>query len=350
MNLSFEISVIRRIYALLSCCILNWNVLTLMLPAFLLGGAIRALVPPGKVLYYLGPHAPPSKSYPLAIGSGFVLSLCSCNVVPLFLSIWRSGAGAGPALAFLYAGPAINILTIAFTLGTLGMQMTVGRVVAVIAISVIVGAVGARLVKEKRELGGEAVEPAVKEMSTSTVLLFVLLLIMILLGAVSQSWSRRVIFLGLIAAGTLSAGLSLGREKLRAWMRETGRLLWVTLPVLVPTVLVLGYILQSIQMDWLWKVSEQSPMLVTGLSSVAGALMYFPILTETATTSLLVRTAGIGAGAGMALLLTGPGLSLPGMLVVWREIGAKRTLLHIVLVALFSTGFGLMYELLEGVM
>ena len=313
------------------CCILNLAAVTVMLPAFLLGAAIAAFVPSQFLLSLLGPQAPKHKAYGAAVGSGMVLSLCSCNVIPLFVSIWRSGAGTGPAFAFLFAGPAINLVAIVFTCQVIGVPMGVFRVISVGVISVIVGLAMARMFGERKPDGAAPLASARvgPDMATTDQLLL-LLLYLLVMGSFEIRPVRRLL-LSLPAVGALAwlSARRLGWDALCAWMQETWRLLMRVIPILVPAVLIIGFMAQKVPLSATRWLSGSNSIGANLATSLFGALMYFPILTEVAFVKALLKVTGMGIGPGMALLLTAPGLSLPGMIIVSREIGWKRLAVYV---------------------
>ncbi len=329
-----------------SCCLLNWGVLTVMVPAFFLGAAIKVFVPSHQFLRYLGPTAPRPTAYGAAVGSGMVLSLCSCNVVPLFISIWRSGAGIGPAFAFLYAGPAINVLSLAFTWKLIGTGMSIWRLVAVAVMSIALG-----LAMEWLFRSSEAKRRARTHETIATsprrgpaVTMVVLLAGLLVTGTLEIGWKLQAgIMVALAVALVAVAVFWLERDFCIAWLRETGGLLLRTAPILVPAVIVIGLMAQAAPLQSLdWLISSNS--VATNLAAAAaGALMYFPILTEVAFVKTALKVIGIGTGPAMAILLTAPGLSLPGMIIVGREIRLKRLLCYVILLVIFATIAGMFF-------
>ena len=115
------------------------HVLLCLIPAFFIAGAIGVFVSQASVMRYLGAKANKVLAYGVASVSGTILAVCSCTVLPLFAGIYRMGAGLGPASAFLYSGPAINVLAIFLTARILGLEMGVARAVGAVVFSIIVG-------------------------------------------------------------------------------------------------------------------------------------------------------------------------------------------------------------------
>ena len=131
------------------------HVLLCLVPAFFIAGAMTALIPNGIITRYLGRDAPKYVSYPMAAVAGFVLAVCSCTILPLFAGIWKRGAGLGPAITFLFVGPAVNILAIAYTGAAIGMDIAVARIVLSIIFGVSIGLIMAFFFKSEERVADE---------------------------------------------------------------------------------------------------------------------------------------------------------------------------------------------------
>ena len=336
------VTTLNGVLDIFACCVLSWSVLTVMLPAFLLGAAITAFVPSQYLLRLLGPAAPKPLAYGAAIASGMVLSLCSCNVVPLFVSIWAGGAGIGPAFAFLYAGPAINLVSTAFTCRVIGTSIGVFRVLSVGVIALIVGLLMARIFGERKHVHATANAPAgVLSMgpsgrTTASVLLLLLYLLVVGSFELGLKWAL-LLTLPAVLALVLVSAFGLGRDHVEMWARQTGSLLMKVIPILIPAVLLIGFIAQYVPLTatrWLGGAGSFTESLASG---TFGAFMYFPILTEVPFVKAMLKVMGMGIGPGMALLLTAPGLSLPGMIIVVREIGWKRLSVYVASIVVLAS-------------
>ncbi|OGV74298.1 MAG: hypothetical protein A3K19_17875 [Lentisphaerae bacterium RIFOXYB12_FULL_65_16] len=322
-----------------SCCVLSWAIVIVMLPAFFLGAAIKVFVPGHLILRHLGPNAPPWRAYGASVSAGTVLSLCSCNVIPLFLSIWRSGAGVGPAFTFLFAGPAINVVSMVFTCRVIGVGIGIWRVVAVAVMSVVIGLVMHRLFGRAGAGPGDPAPPTVSmgPRPGPVVGMVLLLLALLVLGSIELTWRwRAALTLPLLVALGLVAWLRVERDYCRRWLKEGMVLILKIIPILIPFVLAIGWLAQKVPLSaGQWLAGGNSPG-VNLLAAAFGALMYFPIMTEVAFVKMLLKVMGAGIGPGMAILLTGPGVSLPGMVILAREIGPKRTFCYVSLVVLLA--------------
>jgi len=338
------------------CCILSWKALTIMLPAFLLGGAIAAFVPTPVVLKYLGAGANQVRAYSVAAVSGIVLSLCSCNIVPLFVSIYRRGAGIGPAFAFLYAGPAINVVAMIFTIQVIGWRLGVWRAIGVPIVALLVGAAMALIYRREgsrqaREARAATVAVASPQADARIWLLFAALLGLVVYGAWEMAWTPKIIGMLLIAVAT--AGLLYARfegDELREWMGETWGLIKLVIPVLIPAVLVIGGLAAFIDIKLVARylgpapegstfLRELRPILI---GDIFGSLMYFPILSEVAFTKAFLKMS-MDVGPALAVLMTGAGLSLPGAIIVARAVGWGKVLAYQALVIAFTTLFAVLF-------
>ena len=346
-DFALKSSTLNGILDIFHCCILTWGILTVMLPAFLLGAAITAFVPSQSVMGLLGPGASRFKAYGAAVGSGMVLSLCSCNVVPLFAGIWRRGAGTGPAFAFLYSGPAINLVAIVFTCQVIGVPMGVFRTLAVAVISVVVGVLMARVFGDvSKERPSSAPLPAIScgPSPRVTAVLVGLLLYLLVVGSFTLPVSWRLLTTLPAALGiVVLAATRLGRDNTLAWLKETWQMVRLVVPILLPAVLVIGLLALYTPLTVTRWLSGNNGLGANLAAAAFGALMYFPILTEVAFAKAMLKVMGMGIGPAMALILTAPGLSLPGMIIVWREIGWKRLSVYVISITVLATLAGVFF-------
>ena len=343
------------------------HVLLCLVPAFFIAGAIGVFVSQGTVLRYLGPTASKVLAYPVAAVSGTVLAVCSCTVLPLFASIHKRGAGLGPAAAFLYSGPAINVLAIILTARVLGLELGVARAVGAVVFSVVVGllmhAVFRKEEAARAEAGGLALPDDVGARRLWQDGLYFLLMIGVLVfanwgrpaegtaGAWAAVYAARWVIVAVLAvalAGVLAAWFR--RDELALWVDSSWGSAKQILPLLAAGVLVAGLLLGGpdgghsglIPSSWVESMVGGNSLQANAFASVAGALMYFATLTEVPILEGLLG-AGIGQGPALALLLAGPALSLPNMLVIHSVLGTKQTATYVGLVVVMSTVAGLAY-------
>jgi uncharacterized protein len=337
------------------------HVLLCLVPAFFIAGAIAVFVRQGAVMRYLGPKAPKALAYGVAAVSGSVLAVCSCTVLPLFAGISRMGAGLGPATAFLYAGPAVNVLAIILTGRVLGAELGVARAVGAVVFSVVIG-LCMHFIFRNEEAEKAAVVPDLPDTPPSRspwedVLFFASLIAVLVFanwnagdGSSELCCSVHDAKWSLVAAALVVAAVLSWRrrEDLGAWAGESWGFARQILPLLLMGVLVAGFLLGRpdheglIPSDWVARMVGGNGLGANLFASVAGALMYFATLTEIPILEGLLG-AGMGKGPALALLLAGPALSLPNMLVIRSVLGTRKTLTFVLLVVVMATVSGLIY-------
>lgn len=396
------------------------HVVLCLLPAFFIAGVISIFVSQGAVLKYFGANAKKWLAYSIASISGSILAVCSCTILPLFSSIYKRGAGLGPAIAFLYSGPAISILSIILTARILGVEMGVARTVGAISFSIVIGLVMAFIyrkeekvkkeeqmnfpdVSEKRPMKQTAFhfftlvailvfanwgKPASDDTSSfwyyiftykwfitggfALLLCYSLIKILrikwqwVLLGAlatVSSAFLANAIILNPVFAplvpmiiGIIALSLMTLYDKNdkdnREWTLSAWEFAKQIMPMLAVGVVTAGFLLGSthgstsiagvIPNEWVeWAVGGNS-LLSNFFASFTGAFMYFATLTEVPIIQGLLAS-GMGKGPALALLLAGPSLSLPNMLVIREVMGTKKTIVYVSLVIIMATFSGFVY-------
>jgi uncharacterized membrane protein YraQ (UPF0718 family) len=339
------------------------HVLLCLVPAFFIAGAITVFLNQQAVIRYLGPQAKKIVAYSVASVSGTILAVCSCTVLPLFKGIYKKGAGIGPAVAFLYSGPAINVLAIVLTAKVLGLRLGVARAAGAVLFAFLIGLMMHLIFRKEDEarttdrtmFSGSAGE---EERTLGQTALYMASMIGILVfvnwapsrGSLA-AWDFIYRFKYVITA---AFGLLLVYSLIR-WFRKDELAYWVTatrdfavqiLPLLFGGVLVAGFLLGRpghmalIPERWIASLVGGNSLGANLIASVAGALMYFATLTEVPIMQGLIG-AGMGQGPALALLLAGPSLSLPSILVIAGELGWKKTGTYIALVVVMSTIAGL---------
>jgi uncharacterized membrane protein YraQ (UPF0718 family) len=354
---------------------LSAHVLTCLIPAFFIAGAIAVFVSKQSVLKYFGAHTKKYISYPVAALSGTILAVCSCTVLPLFTSIHKRGAGIGPASAFLFSGPAINILAIVLTAQVLGYDIGLARAVAAILMSVVIGLLMAFIFRkeesEKKKddnitLACETGEIDKKRPVWISLLFLVLLVLILLIGAASSSYLPWVPKLVIVYFLTIAVSVILifyyTRDEVKNWGYET----WCLTKKIFPILLVGVFIVGIIGGVAAYFIPGSDPSTALGvavapyiggndivscfLASVIGAILYMPTLLEVAIVgNLFGYSAGImGGGPALALLLAGPSLSLPSMVVITRVMGMKKAFVYFVLVIVIAALVGFIYGMIAG--
>jgi len=381
------------------------HVLLCLVPAFFIAGAISVFVSQASVLKYFGASAKKVLAYGVASVSGSILAVCSCTVLPLFAGIWKRGAGLGPAIAFLYSGPAINVLAIILTARILGPEIGAARAVGAIIFSIIIGLFMHLMFRKEEEAKAAAAmhmpEPEVERPLWQTTLLFAVMVGLLisatwgkpeqasgfwsavyavkwllaggfaaLLGILMVRWMSvklyKLIFafaavlvpallipqqpliafsVGLVAFVSL---LTTTRGETETWFTASWDFAKQIMPLLLAGVLVAGLLLGQpgseglIPSTWISGLVGGNSFWANLFASVVGAFMYFATLTEVPILQGLIG-AGMGKGPALALLLAGPALSLPNMLVIRSVLGTKKTAAFVLFVVVMATISGLIF-------
>ena len=341
------------------------HVLLCLVPAFFIAGAIAVFVSQAAVLKYFGPKAKKLLSYSVASVSGSVLAVCSCTVLPLFAGIYARGAGIGPATAFLYSGPAINVLAVVLTAQILGWKLGLARAIGAILFAIVTGLLMAFFFRkdEAQRQAGEIFLPESED--TGRALwqdgAFMLGLVLILISATlhapepgSQGLYAAIFSAKwwIVVALLIATGLMLWRWfakwEMTAWVDSTWGFAKQIFPLLAMGVLAAGFLLG--RPDHHGVIPEQWVQMMVGgngiganfFSSLAGAFMYFATLTEVPILQGLLGK-GMGQGPALALMLAGPALSLPNMLVIASVMGWKKTTVFCAIIVVMSTLAGVIY-------
>ncbi len=346
------------------------HVLTCLIPAFFIAGAISVFVSQASVLKYFGSSAHKILSYSVASVSGTVLAVCSCTILPLFAGIYSRGAGIGPATAFLYSGPAINVLAIVFTARILGWELGLARAVGAILFAIISGILMAIIFRkdDAARTAGPLYLPD-EDVKGRTLLqdsLYMLTMVLILIfAAFAQPAQASSGFWSLIFAakwiitGVLLVLLALmlkswfTRSEIHDWVDSTWGFMKQIFPLLGAGILLAGFMLGRpghsalIPEQYIHTLVGGNSIVANLMASVAGALMYFATLTEVPILQGLLGS-GMGKGPALALLLAGPALSLPNLLVIGSVMGLKKTASFSIIIVLLSTAAGLCYGSLIG--
>lgn len=391
------------------------HVVLCLLPAFFIAGVIAVFVSQGAVMKYFGANAKKWLAYTVASVSGTILAVCSCTILPLFSSIHKRGAGLGPAIAFLYSGPAINILAIILTARILGFEMGVARIIGAVVFAIVIGSVMSLIYrKEERAKKEEQINfpemPEKRPMWQTAAHFFILVLILVFAnwgkpsdGVTSGGWYwiwtnkwyitaalslllsfslvyilkirwLHVTLVVLVTAGAAilagspmvpmvvgMAGLSVitlidkKEPENREWTLASWDFAKQIMPLLAIGVLIAGFLLGSthdntamagiIPGEWIARLVGGNSLFSNFFASIVGAFMYFATLTEVPILQGLIAS-GMGKGPALALLLAGPSLSLPNMLVIRGVIGTQKTIVYVLLVVAMATFSGIIYGMI----
>lgn len=321
------------------------HVLTCLVPAFFIAGTIAVYVKKDAVLQLLGPTTKKYIAYPIATVSGGILAVCSCTILPLFTGIYKRGAGIGPAVAFLFTGPAINVTAILLTGSVLGWDFAVGRLVAAAVISILTGllmAVIFRAHDDKNANGGFAsgLGGDVEYSNATIVLFFVLQLAILVIFGLAIDGTLKAVMILLLLAGVLGIVLfKFQKEHNLEWLRETWDLTKKILPYLFVGVFIAGIIEVVVPQEWVTGLVGQNTLLSNAVASTFGAFMYFATLTEVPIIQKLMGL-GMDRGPALTLFLTGNALSLPSMIVLFKVMGRRQATVYILTIVTLSVAAG----------
>ncbi len=342
------------------------HVLLCLVPAFFIAGAIANFISQGAVIKYFGSSASRWLAYSVASVSGVVLAVCSCTVLPLFCGIYRRGAGIGPATAFLYSGPAINILAIILTARVLGWELGLARALGAIIFAVVIGMLMALFFCREDEerlsssTAGLEEEEEEKRNPKQNIFFFVTLILILIFatwGEPEQPVGLYNIIFQLKWPIVVSLLILLSFIVVK-WFEEDERKDWVhttwdfakqILPLLFAGVLVAGLLMGRpgseaglIPVRYIEALVGGNSLQANLVASIVGAFMYFATLTEIPILQGLLGS-GMGKGPALALLLAGPALSLPNMLVIHSVLGFKKTAVFVMLVVVMATISGMVF-------
>ncbi len=341
------------------------HILLCLVPAFFIAGAIANFISQGAVMKYFGGKANKVLSYSVASVSGTILAVCSCTVLPLFAGIYKRGAGLGPAIAFLYSGPAINILAIIMTARILGVEIGLARALGAVISSIVIGLLMHLIFikDEKKKTNSDLIIPenTKEERPLSKTALYFFSMIAIL---VFVNWGKdgsiniwnliyqyKYIITGFFALLLLIMLIFwFKKDELKSWTLSSWNFAKQILPLLFGGVLIAGFLLGRpghigiIPQEWVSEHVGGNSLFANFFASIVGAFMYFATLTEVPILQGLIG-AGMGKGPALALLLAGPALSLPNMFVIRSVIGTKKTLVYILLVVIIATFSGMLFGL-----
>lgn len=328
------------------------HTLTCLIPAFFIAGAIAAFIKKEAILKYFGPQTKKFVSYPVASISGLVLAVCSCTILPLFTGIYKKGSGLGPAITFLFAGPGINVLAIIYTAQVLGYDIGIARAVAAIGMSVLVGLIMAGIFRKDEPKGEFKLISSGEDKPKWVILSFFALLVLILvIGASQLDW---LIKLPIVYALTLLVAYlaiyHFERDEIIDWGMETWDLAKKIAPILLIGTFAVGVLAFFLPPETFKPYLGDNSLSANLIASVLGAILYMPTLLEVPIigTTFGYTAGAMAAGPALALLLSGPTISAPSLVVLARIMGVKKTLTYALLVVLMSTIAGMVFGAVVG--
>lgn len=331
---------------------LSAHVLTCLIPAFFIAGAIAAFVKKEAILRYFGADVKKHISFSVASISGTVLAVCSCTILPIFAGIYKKGSGIGPAITFLFSGPAINILAIIYTVQILGYDIGIARAVGAIAMALVIGFLMSMLFRDRVEGAMKARRARVEERKNGgkEIWLFVVLIAILVIGGAQIEILYRVALIAVLLIALVFLTRYFSKTELREWGIETWDLAKKIFPILLLGTFFVGIIAYFLPPETFRPYLGSNSIASCFLGSVVGALLYMPTLLEVPIvgTTLGYTTGVLAKGPALALLLAGPSISLPSMIVLQRIMGTKKTLAYILLVVFSSALAGYIFGAIAG--
>ncbi|MCG3120411.1 MAG: hypothetical protein ALAOOOJD_03097 [bacterium] len=323
------------------------HVLTCLVPAFFIAGGIAVYVKKDSILQLLGPMAKKYIAYPVAAISGGLLAVCSCTILPLFAGIYKRGAGIGPAVAFLFTGPAINVTALILTASVIGADFAIGRLFFAMTIAIIAGIVMTLVFRDHDRNNGSTFSAGLGDdapySNFAIIAFFVLQLIILVVFGLSIAKGVKYVIGSLSLLALLMLVFSrFAAEHNRRWITETWDLSKKIMPYLFIGIFAAGAIGEILPETFVTSTVGGNSVLANFIASVSGALMYFATLTEVPIIQKLMQL-GMGRGPAMALFLTGNALSIPSMLVLFKLMGARKAATYILIVVVLSVVAGMLW-------
>ncbi len=327
---------------------LSAHVLFSLVPALFIAGAVNSLLASNSILQYLGSQSKKVVAYTIASVSGLLVQVCSCTIIPLFAGIWKRGAGLGVAITFLYAGPAVNLLSLVLTGQRLGWDFALYRFLLSIAFAIIVGllmqAIFGNGHKDEQKLIMGQQKSALSGAKANYFWLSLIGILLIGTAPINNAIKTPSVLL-LTIVQLLMTYKWLSVENRRAWWSETLKFFKQILPLLLVGVFLASAITTLIPQDQFQILTSQNNLFTNFLAVLFGALAYFPSLVEVPIAESFMKL-GMHRGPLMAYLLADPVLSLQGLLIIGKILGAKKTLVYTLLIVLLTTLAGYLYGLI----
>ncbi|MFO7640256.1 MAG: permease, partial [Candidatus Competibacteraceae bacterium] len=315
-------------------------------PAFLLAGAMVTFIRREAILALLGEQVSKFKSFPLASGASFLVAACSCTVIPVASGLYYAGAGIGAAFIVLWVAPAANVLALTYTGTILGAEMVVARIVAALLMAFVVGMVMTVAFKNQPHPQRATAAPSPAGTAFidrhSLILIVLLVLTLLLPNYLVQSgpyWVKIAVWGVLTLATAAYAWWTISKDQIVQWLQETWWFVRIIFPLLLAGVFLVGVIGYLLPEAWIREWLGGNSLSASFLATLIGAVSYFATMTEAPFVDTLMGM-GMGKGPALALLLTGPGLSLPNWLAIARVFGVRQALVYVPTIMVLGTAVG----------
>ncbi|MCX8082014.1 MAG: permease [bacterium] len=320
------------------------HVLTCLIPAFLLAGGMVSFINKETIINYLGERVSKVKSFSISAISSFLLAACSCTVIPVASGLYYTGAGIGVAFIILWVAPSSNILSLIYTGNIIGIDIVIARVMSSLIMAFVVGSIMSFLFrKEQIETVRLDKEDKKKIIEKKYVILLVLILLSLLmpnyLVQKGPYWKKIIVWFIFTVVSGIYACKKLERKDIENWLRETMYFVRIIFPLLLVGVFIVGIIGEILPRNWIEKFLGGNSIRASFLATLIGATTYFATLTEAPFVDKLMKL-GMGKGPALALLLTGPGLSLPNWIAISRVFGIKKAVVYVITIIICGTLVG----------
>ncbi|MCJ7603071.1 MAG: permease [Desulfobulbaceae bacterium] len=321
------------------------HVLTCLVPAFLLAGAMVTFIDRDLILVHLGDRASKVKSFSLAAAGSFLLAACSCTVIPVASGLYFAGAGVGAVFILLWVAPASNILALVYTGNILGAEMVISRIIAALLMAILVGTVMSIMFKSEQTQSQLPKKNNNNKQLISKHEFAILVLILSSLLLPNYLMATKPYLYKVITWATCTLVLAcyawkmIPQEKIKIWLTETWWFVRTIFPLLLGGVFLVGVIGKILPQEWIQHWLGGNSLLASFLGSLLGSVTYFATMTEAPFVDTLMGL-GMGKGPALALLLTGPGVSLPNWLAIGRVLGWKKAFVYVPIIILSGTIMG----------
>ncbi|HOL21659.1 MAG TPA: permease [bacterium] len=320
------------------------HVLTCLIPAFLLAGGMVSFIKKETIINYLGASVNKLKAFSISAISSFLLAACSCTVIPVASGLYYTGAGIGSAFIVLWVAPSSNILSLIYTGNIIGPKIVLARVISSLVMAFVVGSVMSFIFrKEQVETFKLEKESQKKIIEKKYIVLLILILLSLLmpnyLVQKGPYWKKIIVWFVFTFIMGFYAWRKIDKEDIKNWMRETMYFVRIIFPLLLAGVFIVGIIGEILPQNWIERFLGGNSIRASFFATLIGATTYFATLTEAPFVDKLMKL-GMGKGPALALLLTGPGLSLPNWIAISRVFGVKKAVVYVITIIICGTIVG----------
>jgi hypothetical protein len=327
------------------------HVLLCLIPAFFLSGAFNALIPTETILKFMGnsvSRLQKAVAYIFAATSGLVLEVCSCTILPLFAGIWKKGAGFGPAITFLFAGPGITLLSTPLTAAVLGVEFAVTKLIFSIIIAIAIGVVMELMFKREVSVVPEKNDKKIsleKRGKLKPLLFFSSLILIMVFGTAPIDIFLKIVLVALASIFTAFFSKYYKRSERVSWLKETWNFFKMIFPILLVGVFISGVLKEFIPQELVATYTGQNTITANLIAVLFGTIAYFPTLVEVPIAQMFMEL-GMSKGPMMAYLIADPAVSIQTLLVVSKIIKPKKTMVYALLIIIFSVITGFIYGMM----